>query len=373
MDSDSDNSNTAAQRKRVAIDTLDSDSSDDDLLEQMKPTFGRKRRSKETYKTKADRILNQAMKSSQKDMEQQRLISKIKKEEIDEEDLIANAARLREEESKFPKSRQETRALVEGTLSIEGGGAEHDSWERQLALAEAADTQNTCSLGSRATISTAKEHPIPATRYQALEYLQHILDETTANQLSPSIRNVLTNNLRKQTIHSFLLNKQLGTLDHSTTLPKPLLHWFFLIACSSSVDNNQAGGTEDDSLESLACGCYLTLTKMWTEFKGFPEKGFLLRLADLPDQLEAWFGLSGKRADLQPPQKETTLPSTRSEIAICRFLRLWDVAFSQKMVYIADADDDDDNSAKDVLPQATKCISGLLLTGMNKCFESKKT
>jgi hypothetical protein len=101
---------------------------------------------------------------------------------------------------------------------------------------------------------------------------------------------------------------------------------------------------------------------MWVDFKAFPDQGFILSLSDMPIQLQEWFGLCG-RAGNNPQEPHDIHQCTRTEVAIVRFLHLWDLAFTRKMVHFD----------IDVLDHATKCIIDLLLTGLDQVFESNKT
>lgn len=370
MDSDSDDSllraappprkSKACSQRSSATTNIDVSDSDDSLLEKAS-TFGRKRKKREeSSKAKADRILDAALNSCRKDTEEQRIIAQIKREEVDEDDLVANARQLQQESIKKPRSLQSTRAIVEGTASL--AKRQHDP-ERVLALVEAADTQQTSSLGSRSTVSWKQSDGLPSSDLQALEYLEHILLETR-DQLQLEVRNFFYYHLRQGTLHSFLLTSKLSRkLDHAARLPKPLIHWLFLTASTSTTDV----GCEKQTMETLARGAYSTLSRFWANCKGFSDACFVLSLEDMLIQLQEWFGLCLERGNRDENNHRTPKDNklcNRNQVPLARFLHLWDIAFSRRMISLSNTD---------VLDHAKKCIIALLLTGLDQMFESNKT
>ena len=290
-------------------------------------------------------------------------------------------------------SRQETLALVEGTNEIDEGVKDQG---RRKALAEAADTQRSCSLGARPILLQQPPHGLPGSIFQALEYLQFLLDNglpsnhdnntsnTNSNTNSSSnsssnslVYDVMKVHLEKGDLHTFLLTQQLCRLgdDHDgknnynmQSLPNDLLYWFLLVSSTTSNNNNDNNDNNNNhvAMDNLARGAYYTLSKLWMDFRGYPEEGYMLSFDDLPIQLKDWFGLQPTNVT-QPKSHKTNNNNSTSqeskEAALTRFLHLWDIAFAQKLVHI---------DPKTVLDQASKSLRCLLLVGLDPVFESPK-
>jgi hypothetical protein len=305
-----------------------------------------------------NRILDGALQSGEKRREQQRLIAAIKREEeVNEVDLVESARLLQEDNVKKPKSREATRSIVEG---IESNTKEKRVDQgRQRALVEAADTQQTASQGFRATISSKFSKDLPSTSIQALEYLQYELLEEASSGHSPGIREELVAKLREGNRHAFLLMDQLFCKDDSQVkaiVPKPLVHWLLLVACTSS---------SDESMQNLSHGAYLTLLRMM--INGNKKPCLLFSFKELPLQLQSWFGVGscGKWAPQEQHSDDTQESSIggNNKETLARFLHLWDTAFSQDMVHFD----------VDISKPATASIVALLLAGLDEMFGSKKT
>jgi hypothetical protein len=234
---------------------------------------------------------------------------------------------------------------------------------RQRALVEAADTQQTTSQGFRPTIpSNYISKDLPSTSIQALEYLQYELEEDAKSSgQSPGIREELVAKLREGDKHAFLLMDQLFCKDDDRVfadIPKPLVHWLLLVACTSS---------SEESMQNMAHGAYLTLLRMMSHGN---ESCLLFSFKELPLQLQSWFGVGGCGKKIPPDQdpddgtqQQSIIGGNNKKETVARFLHLWDTAFSQGMVHFD----------VDISKPATASIVALLLAGLDEMFGSKKT
>jgi hypothetical protein len=358
MDSDSDNSLPKRKRndsgKGILADLDDSDSdSDDSLLANDNTTF---RSSKRKKTTMVDKLLEDALKRSNRRMESEGILNRMKQEANQDDDVIKSAKKMKE-------TKDTNKALEKRETPKTAEAKEHHA-----ALEDIADTQLTVTEGSRPMISFQQD-ALPASASQAVEYLQFILSQKTTT--ATLVLKALQKNVQKGTLHSFLLTKRLLApafhKQHTAILPASLLRWFFEVACTSSAlaEENQS------PLESLARGAYLTLSHLWMDRQAFSAEGWFLATRDMPKQLNQWFGV-GKEAQSTTPQQQqqqqeedgTTrqmrTPASCS-LALTRYLHLWEIAFSQGMVYVSD------------LKDISQSFVSLAVTSLDPIFASSHT
>lgn len=352
MDSDSDSS--LAIRKRPGSTTiLDDDSSDDDSLLGSATTFRSSKRKKKI--NKVDSILGDALKKASQNLEDKNLMQRMKREDLDIENLVNSAKRMKNE-AENKKSTSINKPKTEQAI------------QRETALVEVADTQLTLSAGSRKTIYSCKLGALPSSTQMALAYLRNIINEKS--KVSQVVQRVLLKNLEQGSLPSFLSTGRLLTSQfhkkHTKILPFGIVRWMFEVACSTGNPKELATkGKKERPYETLARGAYFTLSLLWKDHHGFCDNGMLLATQDIPEQLEQWFGvkrsmpLSSKE---DPTESQTsTVGKNPSTLALTRYLHLWEIAFSQGMVHTND------------LESISRCILTLVLVALDPIFETSNT
>lgn len=355
MDSDSDSSLPNRKRGKVELpkfnDEDDSDS-DDSLLANDNTTF---RSSKRKKATKEDNILDDALKRSKSRLESEAILNKLKQEMKKHDDLIESAKTMKE-------SKDTTKALEKEEKPKTAEAKEHHA-----ALEEIADTQLTVTVGTR-TIFSFQKDALPSSTTQALAYLQSILSQK--GRSATLVQSILDRHLKQGTLHSFLCTKRLLSRAfprrETETIPSSVLRWLFEIASTSSeqVDEKQP------LLETFSRGSYLTLSSLWMERLAFSSDGWFLTTCDMNRQLNEWFGVR-KRTELSSrlgQEKEEHTITKQAEmsapsccLAVSRFLHLWEIAFSQGMVYVG--------ALKDI----AESFVSLVVASLDPLFESSRT
>jgi hypothetical protein len=359
IDSDSDNSLPKRQRndsgKAILADFDDGDSdSDDSLLANDNTTF---RSSKRKKTTMVDKILEDALKRSNRRLESEGILNRMKQGANQDDDVITSARKMKEtKDTSKALEKKETPKTAEAK-------------EYHAALEDIADTQLTITEGSRPMISFQQD-ALPSSTSQAVEYLQFILGQKTTT--ATLVLKALKKNVQNGTLHSFLLTKRLLApafhKQHTAILPGSLLRWFFEVACTSS-----ASAEENQSpLEGLARGAYLTLSHLWMDRQAFSTEGWFLATRDMPKQLNQWFGVGKDVESTTTPQqqqqqqeddgttRQTKTPASCS-LALTRYLHLWEIAFSQGMVYVSD------------LKHISQSFVSLAVTSLDPMFASSHT
>lgn len=351
MDSDSDISQERTKRPSTIsnFDDDDDDDSDDDLLLAKKATF---RTSKRKKTNEVDGILGDALKKQEKRRQDQGILQRMRREDLDVENLVNSAQQMKNE-------------LAEKTVSSAKKPKNAQAKKREMALVEVADTQLTISAGSREVLQSCKPGVLPSSTKAASEYLQGIICEESGP--SSVVKRALRENLKQGSLQSFLLTGRLLSAEfhtkHTKILPFDVIRWLFEVACST--ESVTAKGRKDQPFETLARGAYSTLSRLWMDHHGFCDSGLLLATRDMPTQLREWFGVvhrpmsmssKGRKEDKNPKSERNP-----SSLALTRYLHLWDIAFSRQMVHVHD------------LESISECIVSLLHVSLDGMFESSNT
>jgi hypothetical protein len=339
-------------------DDSDSDS-DDSLL--AAPTFKKKTRKDDNQARKADQILDQALKDYDQNLQQQALIQKLKREEVDQDALLSKAQIIQDHAAASSATAAKRRKLtLDGLASDDENDDGALDAERFQALMHAKDTEISSGLGVRATLfstCSSNDNDLPKTSSQAVEYLEELLlvRNNNIDKASAPILKWLDKNIKADTLVECLNGSNFINLclNHKISeLPRPLVEWLYAVACSGK--------------GRISVGAYKTLSQLLTDNIGCVHP--FLSLQDLSKQLHEWFGLKD-----EPTTKEaatTTTPTSAAPALLVHatkglehFLILWELALRQGLVvYEADT----------VLARSTECIPALFVASLDTVFHSPK-
>jgi hypothetical protein len=338
----------------------DSDDSDDSLL--AAPTFKKKTRKDENQTRKADQILDQALKDYDQNLQQQALIQKLKREEVDQDALLSKAQIIQDHAATLSNTSAKRRKL---TLDGLAGDDENDDGaldaERFQALMHAKDTEISSGLGMRVTLlSTCCSNVLPKTSSQAVEDLRELLlllrnniDKTSAPILKWFEESIKANTLVECLNGSDFINQ--CQTHQISKLPRPLVQWLYAVACSGK--------------GRLSVGAYKTLSQLLTDNSRVHP---FLSLQDLSKQLHEWFGLKDEPTNKKAATAITPASTKTSTAPILsvpakgleHFLILWELALRQGLVVY---------DAETVLARCSnECIPALFVASMDKVFHSPK-
>jgi hypothetical protein len=342
----------------------DSDS-DDSLL--AAPTFKKKTRKDENQTRKANQILDQALKDYDKNLQQQALIQKMKREEVDQDALLSKAQNIQDNAASLSKNN--TGANKRRKLTLDGLASDDENddgaldAERFQALMHAKDTEISSGLGMRVTLfstcSSSSSNDLPKTSSQAVEALKEILlvqnnidDKASATPVLKWIDKHIKDNTLVECLNGSNFINQCQTHQISK-LPRPLVQWLYAVACSGK--------------GRLSVGAFETLSQLLTDNIGVHP---FLSLQDLSKQLHEWFGLKDEptkeaAATITTTPTSSTVPilSVHAAKGLDHFLILWELALRQGMVVY---------EAETVLAHSTECLPALFAASLDKVFHSPK-
>jgi hypothetical protein len=348
---------------------MDSDSdSDDSLL--AAPTFKKKTR-ENNQSRKADQILNQALKDYDQNLQQQALIQKLKREDVDQDALLSKVQNIQDHAASNTARKRQRNLTLDGLASDEDDENDDGALdaERFQALMHAKDTEISSGLGVRRTLSSSStrrntsssnsssSNDLPNSSSQAVKYLKElVLLQDKNDKASAPILKWLDKNIEADTLVECLNGSNFINLCQKhkiSKLPPPLVQWLYAVACSGK--------------GCLSVGAYQTLSQLLTHSTANVHP--FLSLQDLLKQLNEWFGLKDEPTTKEAATTTTTTTPTTDPIlsvhakGLEHFLILWELALRQGLVIY---------EAETLLAHSTDCILALFVASLDKVFHSPK-
>eukprot|EP00934_Nitzschia_sp_Nitz4_P000915 Nitzschia sp. Nitz4//scaffold4_size323378//136083//137902//NITZ4_000655-RA/size323378-snap-gene-0.453-mRNA-1//-1//CDS//3329553384//915//frame0 len=334
MDSDDEENPKLASRTES---TLLDDSDSDDSLPFQKPTFRQDRtKSDLDAKAKADRFLEQALRSCQREKELHIAISKHSK---DEDDDILPAEKLKQflESSKSPLPAEKEVAPM---------GEAHPTHFKLFSWGDLPFLSKFC-------------HP-SYSRSQLLNLLDEIVLQKS-EPFSTPLHALLSYHLEQDTLDSVLSRPPFRRhLLRNHQLPRDFVLWLLVTACSHLRSNDDP----KEYVERLAHGAY----KFLLEAIRTTHKDVCLSVADLSWHMQFSFGWMQRKATSDEPVPQAPVSNSApmpSILSLSRFFHLWSMLFEHHMVAPLEGQDDCD--------KALESLSTFVFLSLDPILEGSST